>query len=331
MNEYQPPFTISPEMLATVSSIMEKIGSMSSFSHLNRMPHLRKQNRIRSVYSSCAIEANSLSMDQVGDLINGKQVVGPQKDILEVQNAIEAYDLLDSLDPFSINDLKKVHGVLGKNVILDAGNFRKGNEGVTDAKGRVVFVAPPPEMVVPLMNNLFSWVKTHFATINPLILSSIFHYEFVFIHPFGDGNGRTARLWQTLLLRQWKPFFTWLPIENPIETHQEEYYKAIRQSHRNGNADVFILFMLSMIDQTLSEAMSQIDVRVSSLPVYVQKLLSIMPKGHYMTSNEILVNLGLKSKETLRKHYLNPAIEKGLIKLEFPEKPTSKNQRYIKA
>ncbi len=331
MQEYIPPFTLTTDMLTLVASIMEKIGSMNSFDRLDCFPHLRKQNRIRSVFSSCAIEANSLSLDQVTDLILGKKVVGPEKDILEVKNAIAAYDLFDSFNPFSLSDLCKAQGILGKNVISDAGHFRKGNEGVTNEDGRVIFIAPPPDRVPELMEDLFRWTQANFKKVNPLILSCVFHNEFVFIHPFSDGNGRTARLWQTLLLTRWKPFFKWFPIENHLQDHQDDYYRAIRQSHKQGSANPFVHFMLSMLDQTLVDVMHSMKEQGFTSSLFVQKLLSVMPKEHFMTSNEILEKLGLKSKETLRKHYLGPAIEKGLIVLEFPEKPTSRNQRYRKA
>lgn len=330
MEKSKPPFTISNEMLSLVSSIMEKIGNISSFDALSILPVLRKQNRIKSVQSSCAIEANSLSLNQVTDIINGKVVIGPEKDIIEIRNALKAYDELERINPFSIDELKRVHKILGTFIIDSAGEFRRVNEGVADENGEVIFIAPPPKMVSSLMLDLFTWCEDNYKTINPLILSSVFHYEFLFIHPFTDGNGRTARLWQTALLSKWKPVFRWIPVENYIKKHQEEYYQAISKSHANGDSNAFIIFMLRMIDITLNNLIKDTNHGLNSNSIYVRKLLDAMPEGIWLTSNEILEVLDLKSKETLRKNYLDPAINDGLIVIEIPDKPTSRNQRYKK-
>ena len=330
MEKYEPPFVVTNEMLNCVSEIMEIIGGFNAFDSLNRFPILRKHNRVRSIHSSCAIEANSLSLDQVQDIINGKAVVGPEKDIIEIKNAIKAYDEIETINPFSIKELKRAHGIVGKNVVERAGEFRTGNEGVSDENGNVVFIAPPPELVNGLMNDLLKWCKDHYKSINPLILSSVFHYEFVFIHPFSDGNGRTARFWQTCLLGKWRGIFYSLPIENYIKDNQEDYYKAISASHVAGNSNPFILFMLKMIKDALNDLTND-TVAFTQDTIYVKKLLSIMPQGAWLTATEILDLLDLKSKETLRRYYLGPAIKKGAIILEYPEKPTSKNQRYKKA
>ena len=329
MDKYEPPFVITNEVLNIVSEIMEMIGKIDTLDDLNRFPVLRKQNRVRSIQSSCSIEANSLSLGQVQDIINGKDVVGPEKDIIEIKNAIKAYGEMEAINPFSIKELKRVHGIIGKDVVGNAGEFRTGNEGVTDESGHVVFVAPPPELVNPLMADLLKWCKDNFKTINPLILSSVFHYEFVFIHPFGDGNGRTARLWQNCLLGKWKSIFYFLPIENHIKENQEDYYQAISASHIAGNSNPFIAFMLKMIKNALIGLAEEASISRDD-SIYVKKLLSVMPDGVYLTASEILGLLHLKSKETLRKNYLDPGIKNGQIVLEYPDKPTSKNQRYKK-
>jgi len=328
MDKYTPPFTISNEMLSLVSSIVEKIGRIDGFDNLSKFPILRKQNRIKSIHSSCAIEANSLSLDQVSDVINGIKVIGPIRDIIEVQNAIEAYGKIEKINPLIEENIKSIHYLFEKNIIKSAGNYRLGNEGVSDEQGNVVFVAPPPNMVTSLMKRLFDFVKENFKVIHPLILSSIFHYEFVFIHPFEDGNGRTARFWQTALLGKWKPIFYWLPIENKIHQHQTAYYNAISKSHIDGNSNAFIVFMLKMIDQSFDELLNDASNMAHSISIYLDKLCSILKPGVWYTSNQILNLLNLKSKETLRKNYLNPAIGKGLLIMEEPNKPTSRNQRY---
>ena len=328
MEKYYPPFKITNEMLSLVASIMEKIGKVDSFNNLDKLPILRKHNRIKSIHSSCAIEANSLSFDQVRDVINGINVVGPQKDIIEVQNAIEAYEEIENVNPFDEEELKRIHFIFGKNVVKNPGKYRSGNEGVSDENGNIVFVAPQPNLVPIHMSNLFAWMKKEFKTVNPLILSSVFHYEFVFIHPFSDGNGRTVRFWQNAILGKWKPIFYWLPIENKIQQYQEDYYKAISMSHLNGESTAFIVFMLKMIDQTFSDLLSDAFDYENSTSLYIKKLLENLKPYIWYTSNDILKVLGLKSKEALRKNYLGPAIKKELIILEFPDKPTSKNQRY---
>ena len=201
MDNYVPPFTITSVMLEYVSKIMEKIGKMSNYTNLNKMLNLRKNNKIRSIHSSLAIESNSLTLEQVTAVIDGKLVMGPQKEIQEVLNAYSAYEMIGKVNLFSLEDLKKIHGILTYLILEDSGNFRNGGEGVFDENGNCIFVCPPPEQVDILMNQLFNWMKTKKEEIHPLILSSIFHYEFVFIHPFKDGNGRTARLWQNVIIR----------------------------------------------------------------------------------------------------------------------------------
>ena len=327
MEKYEPPFVLTNEIMNLVSTIMEKIGKINVFNELDKLPILRKQNRIRSIHSSCAIEANSLSFDQVNDVINGKDVVGPQKDILEVKNAIRAYEKLENVNPYSKKELLKIHGIIGKSVVENPGQFRTGNEGVEDENGNVIFIAPPPEMVDGLMGSLLSWIKNNKEVVNPLVLSSIFHYEFVFVHPFRDGNGRMARFWQTAILGKWNKLFYYLPIENHIKDHQDDYYKAISQSHIDGKSNSFVAFMLNMIDSSLEELIKNASIYTEN-SIYTKRLLSLMPMGMFMTANDIMGLLGLKSKETLRKNYLNPVISDGYVILEYPDKPTSKNQRY---
>ena len=239
MEKNYPPYTITDKMLNYVSDIMKKIGEANYFESLNRYPELRRKTRIKSIHSSLAIENNQLSLFQVEDVINGKPVIGEQKDIQEVKNAYEAYEQIDKVNPYSVEDLKKIHGILTFLIEKDAGKFRNHGECVRDGD-RIIFVAPPENMVKPLMNQLFNWMKKSKETVNPLILSCIFHYEFVFIHPFHDGNGRTARLWQTAILSHWEKAFTYLPIESMIKKNQEEYYTAIQNCNNTGNSNEFI-------------------------------------------------------------------------------------------
>lgn len=214
---YQPLYTITNQILAYVSSISEKIGSISATHNLESKPHLRRNNRIRSIHSSLKIEANSLSLGQVRDVINGKIVLGKQKEIQEVKNAFDAYERIKEIDPYDIEELKKSHGIMTKYVVDISGEFRNSDEGVFDDRGRCIFIAPSPYLVPSLMDDLFNWMQDEKDNTHPLILSCIFHYKFVFIHPFCDGNGRIARLWHTTLLSKWKPIFEYIPLESQIE------------------------------------------------------------------------------------------------------------------
>ena len=330
MDKYIPPFEISNEMLKKVSDIMEKIGKLDSFTNLDKTPYLRKQTKINSVHSSVAIENNPLSLEQVKDVINGKLVIGEQKDIQEVKNAYKAYEMLKDINPYSIDDLKKVHGVMTFLVEEVSGEFRTTSEGVFDDNGNCIFVCPPGDRVNSLMNDLFEWLNENKDTIHPLILSSIFHYEFVFIHPFTNGNGRTVRLWQNSILYKWKDIFEYLPIESKIHKYQDEYYNSIALCHKNANSNVFIEFMLKMIDETLDEAISTSPLPITNETININKLLDVMESSKPMTATEIMEKLGIKSKETLRGQYLDPAIKQGLVSLTIPDKPTSKNQMYYK-
>lgn len=329
MNKYIPPFEITQEMVTRISNISEKVTQLDHFSNLSKRPYLRKQTKIHSVHSSLAIENNNLTLGQVQDAIDGKIVIGSQKDIQEVKNAYKAYEMLNEVNPYSIEDLKKMHGVMTFLTVEESGEFRKGNEGVFDGD-KCIFMCPPPEMVQGLMNQLFTWLNNNKEKIHPLILSSVFHYEFVFIHPFCDGNGRIARLWQNLFLYNWKEIFEYLPIESQIHKFQLDYYEAIDHCNHKGNSTDFIEFILKMIDETLDEALSAPNILINEETTNINKLLDLMEKNIPLTANEIMTKLNIKSKDTLRNKYLHPAIKQGRIKLTIPDKPNSKNQMYYK-
>lgn len=329
MLTYSPPYSITNKMLEYVSSISEKIGKISNYNDFESKPQLRKNNRIKSIYSSLAIEANSLSLSEVRDVINGHLVLGPQREIQEVKNAYDAYDKLNEINPYSIEELKKYHGIMTYALVQQSGIFRTGPEGVFDGD-RCIFMAPPENLVPDLINDLFTWMNHDKENIHPLILSSVFHYEFVFIHPFSDGNGRMARLWQTAILSKWKPIFQFIPIESQIHKYQTRYYDAISKCHLEGNSNNFIEFMLEMIDEILSEIISQTQSDSYNLSIYVKKLLDVMDFDIPYTTAEIMKKLNLKSRETFRKNYLTPAVEMNLVCLTIPDKPTSRNQRYIR-
>lgn len=328
MEKYIPSYKITEEMLESVSEIMENLGKLSGVSDLEKLPRLRRVNRLRSIQSSLAIENNTLSLEQVTDVIDGRRVLGPQEDILAVKNAFEAYKMLPELNPFSLSDLKKAHGVMMKGLMEGAGQFRTGSVGVFNERGQVIHVAPPQGMVSGLTEQLFGWLKN--SKTQMLIRSSVFHYEFEFIHPFGDGNGRTGRLWQTALLANWKPVFEWIPVESIIKDHQEEYYRAIGKSTAEGKSDNFILFMLDVIRQAIEELARDTRNHQSHLSNQIGALMNVM-ESYPMTTLELMEKLGMKSRAAFRKNYLQPALDAGLIRMTDPAKPTSRNQRYYKA
>jgi len=330
MIDYRPPFAISNRMLEQVASISEKVGKINNHRELESRPHLRRNNRIKSIHSSLKIEANSLSFNEVRDVIDGQLVLGNQKEIQEVKNAYRAYSEIENIAPYSIPDLMRIHGIITNNIIDESGKFRRGNEGVFSGD-TCIFLAPPPDMVPSLMERLFDWMENAKSTVHPLILSAVFHYEFVFIHPFSDGNGRMARLWHTVLLYNWRTVFEYIPLESQIEKYQSDYYDAISKSNSVGNSNCFIEFMLSMIDKVLDDVLEQIAKSNVETSEYVKKLLSVMEYGVQYTALDIMQKLNLKSRETFRKNYINPAIHMGMVRMTIPDKPNSKNQRYVKA
>ena len=329
MEKYTLPFSITNAMLRLVAEIAEKTGRITSYRSFETKPHLRRNNRIRSIHSSLAIEANSLSLDEVKSVINGRTVIGPEKEIQEVKNAYQAYDMLGSFDPYSLRDLQKLHGVMTYLTVQESGVFRSHNEGVFNGD-TCIFMAPPPQLVPNQMRALFTWMQESKNTVHPLILSSVFHYEFVFIHPFSDGNGRMARLWQTALLSEWNPTFQYLPLESRIHAFQDSYYDAIAACHISGNSNAFIEFMLDKINLTLDWALAQVSEKDASLTEAVQKLITVMEYDVPYTAAQLMATLELKSRDNFRKLYLNPALDKGLIVMGIPEKPTSRNQTYIR-
>lgn len=329
MENYKPPFTISDSMLEYAVSISEKVGNINTYRQLDTKPHLRRNNRIKSIYSSLRIEANSLSLSEVRNVINGKLVLGDRQEIQEVKNAYAAYEKIKEIDPYSIDDLKEIHGIMTAGIINESGSFRKGEEGVFSGE-ECIFVALPPNMVPELMEALFLWMRENRTKVHPLIMSAVFHYEFVFIHPFSDGNGRMARLWHTVLLYQWRNIFEYIPLESQIEKYQNDYYEAIASCHVNGNSNVFIEFMLEQIDKTLADVIMQLEKSNAELNEYVKRMLDVMEYDVPYTTVAIMEKLNLKSRETFRKNYMNPALKLGIVEMEIPNKPNSKNQRYIK-
>lgn len=327
MERYQPPFTISDEMLMLTGDISEKTGRISTINEMNARPRLRRANRIRSIHSSLAIEANSLSLEQVSAVLDGRTVLGPQEDILEVRNAYDAYEKIPEIDPYSEKDLLRTHRMMTHGLVRESGIYRSGEEGVFSGD-RCIFYAPPPARVPVLMGELFAWLDEKEDVLHPLILSSIFHYEFVFIHPFADSNGRMARLWQTVLLYRWNEIFQYIPLESRIQSFQQGYYDAIEQCNNRGDSDAFILFMLHRIDEILDEVLRDDPAKRRDEGSRVERLTRSMSIGMEYSASELMDMVGVRSRKTLREKYLRPALDLGLIEMTVPDRPRSRNQRY---
>lgn len=257
MSRKDPPFRITGRIMSMTAEIGELLGKLVSTETRNASPTLRRANRIRSIYSSLAIEQNSLSLDQVTAVISGKRILAPPKDIREIQNAYEVYERMDQMDPFSVEDLLMAHEIMTRDLVGESGTFRSGDVGVVDGEGNILHFGTLPAYVPQLVMELLDW--TEHSDLPILIRSCVFHYEFELIHPFADGNGRMGRLWQTLLLCQWNPLFAWLPVESIVHDRQADYYEAINQSNEEGESTRFIEFMLEAIKSTLQEAVQTAD------------------------------------------------------------------------
>lgn len=325
--KYVPPYEITDEMLNLVTQIMENLGKLNSVNEFERLPRLRRVNRIKTIQSSLAIENNTLSIEQVTDVIDGKRIIGPKEDIIAVQNANLAYKEIKNINPYEINDLLRIHGIMMKGLVEEAGQLRTGQVGVFNEQGKVIHLAPPAEFVPSQLEQLFNWLKTSSA--NMLIKSSVFHYEFEFIHPFRDGNGRMGRLWQTALLSNWKPIFAWIPIESIIKDNQEEYYNAITYSTSQAKSNIFILFMLNVINKAVQDILNDTKNHYNHISSQLTALLGVI-ESYPQSAKELMQKLNLKSLVGFRKNYLQPALKAGLIGMTEPDKPTSKNQKYFK-
>ncbi len=257
MRNKKPPFEITNAIIGYVAEIAELVGKLTSTNQLSANPTLRRTNRIRTIHGSLAIEQNTLTLEQVTAVLNGKQVLAPPKDIAEVKNAYEIYERLDELNPFSVDDLLTAHGIMTRGLVDESGVFRSKPVGVVDQEGHVLHFGTLPQYVPNLVMELLDWVKN--SDVHMLIRSCVFHYELELIHPFADGNGRVGRLWHTLLLSKWNPAFAWLPVESIIHDRQEEYYAAINASNDAGESTVFIEFMLSAIKASLMDTIDTSD------------------------------------------------------------------------
>ena len=292
---YQPPYTITPQIVQQVAVIVELVTRWSYSDDSALTPQLRRNNRIRTIQASLALENNTLSIEQVTDVLDGKAVVGLPREIQEVRNAFAAYEQVSKWQPRSQSDLLAAHGLLMKGLVDDAGHYRKGGVGIYSDKG-LVHMAPPAKMLSGLMADLVEWLAS--APVHPLIASSVFHYEFEFIHPFADGNGRMGRLWQTLILSKWEPILAYLPVESVIRMRQTAYYEALADADRIARATTFIEFML----QALHDAMTEVLIKTSVITSGKTsgKIIDALNKNCFMTIPELAHMIGISTRSIER-------------------------------
>lgn len=294
---YKPPFEITSKIIELISNISEKIGEINTLQNSPYHIQLRKENRIKTIHSSLAIENNSLSLKQITAIIEGKRVLGNPNEIKEVKNSIQAYDLLLSLNPYNEKDLLNAHKLMMQDLVERNGKYRTDGVGIFDGE-RVVHMAPPAKRVPELMGDLFTWLKS--SDVHPLIKSCVFHYEFEFIHPFQDGNGRIGRLWQTVILKEWKEIFAWIPVETLIKENQKEYYNALGVSDSAANSTKFIEFMLSLMLNTIEEIIKTENKVTRKVTVKVtanqKKIIDAIKTNPFVTQEELAEIVGIARK-----------------------------------
>lgn len=315
MRNKKPPFEITNQMIDYVAEIAELVGNLNVTNRLTANPTLRRSNRIRTIHGSLAIEQNTLSLEQVTAVLNGKRVLAPPKDIAEVKNAYEIYERVDELDPYSVDDLLIAHGIMTRGLVEESGMFRTRPVGVVDSEGHVLHFGTLPQYVPDLVMELLEWAKT--SEVHMLIRSCVFHYELELIHPFADGNGRVGRLWHTLLLSRWNPVFAWLPVESIIHDRQQEYYDAINASNDAGESTPFIGFMLSAIKASLIEAINLndevSDVKIDKATLRWNKIQEYLQTHDYIMNADVRELCGVSAATANR--ILARLVEEGKLSM----------------
>ncbi len=298
---YKPPFDITENIANLVVEICQMVGKIQAAPNFSRNPKLRKKNRIKTIYSSLSIEHNSLTEYQVSAVIDGKRVVAPRKDIIEVQNAYNAYNEMPSFNPYSVKDLLRAHGIMMRGLSNDAGSFRARGVGVYKGS-ELIHMGTMPEYVPAFVEQLAKWTKD--SNLHPLIKACIFHYEFEYIHPFSDGNGRTGRLWHTLILSKWEPLFAWLPIESLVYERREEYYKALADSDNEGKSTRFIEFMLNVVRDALKRNVGinggDVGINVGINEDAKAKVLKYLKENPKASARVVALALGMSSRQVER-------------------------------
>jgi len=315
---YRPPYTLTPAIVSLVAEVAEALGRLSALGGDGL--RLRRVNRIRSIRGSLAIEGNTLSEDQITAILEGRPVVAPPREIQEVRNALAAYERMCAWHPAREADLLEAHGILMAGLLDGAGCYRTGGVGVMQGN-EVIHMAPPAKRVPGLMRKLLGWLAE--TDTHPLIAGAVFHYEFEFIHPFPDGNGRLGRLWQTLILSRWKPVLANLPVESLVHAYQAAYYRAIEESTRQSDSAPFIHFMLERILEACRSGTPQ---ETPDATPQVKRLLRVLCGE--MGRAALMDALELKDAKHFRQRYLEPALKSGLLEMTQPESPRSPTQKY---
>lgn len=299
MNNYKPPYTITSKMLTLVSEIVELMTEINIAEKSLITPKLRKENMVKSITGSLQIEGNSFSEEKVTAILDGKRVLGSVQEISEVEGAIKAYNNINNYKYDELNDLLKAHKLMMSGLLTNAGKLRSGNVGIYGKEG-VSHIAPPADRVPYLMDDLFDWLKN--SKDHKLITSAVFHYEFEFIHPFSDGNGRISRLWQTVILKSYKELFSFIPIESVVKNNQKEYYNSLANADKTGQSTIFVEFMLKMILKTLKETENSVPKKVPrNVPKKrAEEILGLMQKDVKITIAEI-ANILKVSDKTIKR------------------------------
>ena len=328
----KPPYTITEKAADYLAKIVETVTRLEYGTEFTRDIRLHRENRIKTIHSSLAIEGNALTLGEVTAVIEGKRIAGKQTEIKEVKNAYEAYDKIMTFDPYSVGDFLRAHKLMTEGLLEESGRFRSEDVGVF-AGDIAVHIGARPQFVPDLIDDLFDWAKE--SELHPVLKSAIMHYEIEIIHPFADGNGRMGRLWQTLLLAKWNEVFAWIPMELILYRNRPKYYRAIEDARSANDSGAFIEFTLSavlnsIIDQEQHQAEHQ-DRHEEKHPVELtvtqRNVLNALEDGT-LSRKEIFEKIGIRGDTRAFKRHIGPLLSRGFIKMTVPDKPNSKLQRY---
>ena len=325
---HKPPYTVTEKAADYLAKIVEAVTRLEFGTNFNRDIQLHRENRLRTIHSSLAIEGNTLSLGEVTAVLQGKVVAGRQEEIKEVKNAYEAYDKIMTFSPYSIPDFLKAHQLMTEGLVEESGEFRSGDVGVFSGE-TVVHVGARPQFVSQLIEELFNWAEA--SELHPVLKSAISHYEIETIHPFSDGNGRMGRLWQTLLLAKWNPIFAWLPMETVLYQNRSRYYQAIEDARTANDSGVFIEFTLSaLLDIILLQERHQVEHQEKhqvELPRVQMEILELI-KNKTLSRKEIFIAIGMAGDSRAFKRHVVPLLNAGLIEMTISDKPNSRLQKY---